>query len=136
MTVFVDASAIVAIIAREPEADIFDKRLSWDEERLTSPMAIWEAVRAVANARRVPFAEARRLVADFVAIYGLAVVAIGAPEGEMALAAHERFGKGVHPAELNFGDCFSYACAKLRDVPLLFKGEDFAQTDIRDATLE
>ena len=136
MTVFVDASAIVAIIAREPEADTFDKRLRWEEERLTSPTAMWEAVRAVAKARGVPFMEARQLVADFLAAYEFTVVAIGAAEGDLALAAHERFGKGIHPAELNFGDCFSYACAKLRDVPLLFKGEDFARTDIRDATLE
>ncbi len=136
MTVFVDALAIVAIIAREPEADTFDKRLNWEEDRLTSPTAVWEAVRAVAKARDVLFAEARQLVADFLAAFEFIVVALGAAEGEMALAAHERFGKGVHPAELNFGDCFSYACAKLRDVPLLFKGEDFAQMDIRDATLE
>ena len=50
--------------------------------------------------------------------------------GREALRAFERFGRGRHPARLNMGDCFAYACARALDVPLLFKGEDFAQTDI------
>ena len=136
MTVFVDASAIVAIIAREPEASTFDARLDWDEDRLTSAMAVWEAVRAVAKARGVAFAEARQLVSDFLTSFQFDIVPISTLEGEMALDAHQRFGRGVHDADLNFGDCFSYACAKSRDIPLLFKGDDFALTDVRDATLE
>ncbi len=49
---------------------------------------------------------------------------------QLAFAAWVRFGKGRHPAALNFGDCFSYALAKLRDEPLLFKGDDFSKTDL------
>lgn len=136
MTVFIDASALVAIIATEPEAGSFDDRLTWYSERLTSPLAIWEAVRAVEKVRGVTYAEARQLVSDLLSVYEVRTVSIGPDEGDLALDAHQRFGRGVHPADLNFGDCFSYACAKLRDVPLLFKGDDFARTDIRDATLE
>ena len=60
---------------------------------------------------------------------------VDVPEGVRALAieAHERFGKGRHPARLNFGDCFAYACAKLWDAKLLYEGDDFALTDVRAA---
>ena len=50
--------------------------------------------------------------------------------GEAAIDAHDRFGKGRHPARLNMGDCFAYACARTNNAPLLFKGEDFALTDV------
>jgi ribonuclease VapC len=50
--------------------------------------------------------------------------------GRLAVECFDRYGKGRHPAQLNFGDCLSYACAKALDVPLLFKGEDFAKTDV------
>lgn len=81
------------------------------------------------------FVEARQLVRDFIMSFDLVITPVGAAEAELALDAHQRFGRSVHPADLNFGDCFAYACAMLRDVPLLFKGDDFAQTDVRDATL-
>jgi ribonuclease VapC len=61
------------------------------------------------------------------------VVAIGDVEQRLALDAHARFGKGVHPAKLNMGDCFAYACARANGVPLLYKGDDFALTDIEPA---
>lgn len=54
-----------------------------------------------------------------------------AQQAETAITAHRRFGKGIYPAGLNFGDCFSYALAHTLDVPLLFKGDDFSQTDIK-----
>lgn len=136
MTIFIDASAIVAMIAREPEATSFDERLGWEQDRLTSALAIWEAVRAVARRRGIEFAEARLIVSDFITAMNIQTVTIGSEEAEGALDAHQRFGRGVHPADLNFGDCFAYACAKRHDAALLFKGDDFAQTDIRDATLE
>jgi ribonuclease VapC len=60
-------------------------------------------------------------------------VPIGETEQEVALHAHARFGKGVHPAKLNMGDCFAYACARANGVPLLYKGDDFALTDIEPA---
>ncbi|MBA3879693.1 MULTISPECIES: type II toxin-antitoxin system VapC family toxin [Sphingomonas] len=135
MTIFVDASAIVAMIAKEPEAGSFAEFLSNDPLRITSPLAIWEAVRGVQGARAVTLTEARGLVVDFVAAAGIHIVAVEPADAQLALDAHARFGKGVDPAGLNFGDCFSYAIARRSGAALLFKGDDFAQTDIKDATL-
>ena len=66
---------------------------------------------------------------------GLDVITVPASLGQVRIAreAYRRFGKGNHPAGLNFGDCFAYALAKERDLPLLFKGDDFARTDLRPA---
>ncbi|CAN5295645.1 hypothetical protein BH09PSE1_BH09PSE1_29370 [soil metagenome] len=61
------------------------------------------------------------------------MMSIGASEHRLALEAFDRFGKGRHPAALNMGDCFAYACAKSLAVPLLYKGDDFAQTDVEAA---
>lgn len=135
MTVFIDASAIVAMIAREPEAASFAEAMQGRSNRITSPLAIWEAARGVESARGVLLPEARALVSDFIEASALHVVSIAAEDAQSALDAHQRFGKGVHPARLNFGDCFAYAAARRHKAELLFKGDDFAQTDIRDATL-
>lgn len=136
MTIFVDASALVAMIAKEPEATSFAKFLHDEPHRITSPLAIWEAVRGVQNTRGVSLSEARNLVSDFLVAAGLEIVAIEPIDADLALDAHARFGKGIDPAALNFGDCFAYAVTRRSDAALLFKGDDFAQTDIRDATLE
>ena len=135
MTVFIDASAIVAMIAKEPEASSFADAMRGRSGLITSPLAIWEATRGVESARGVALAEARALVQDFAEASSLRVVSIDAEDAQRALDAHERFGKGIHPAKLNFGDCFAYAVARRHKADLLFKGDDFAQTDIRDATL-
>lgn len=135
MTIFINASAIVAMIAREPESTSFAEAMHADFDRITSPLAIWEAARGVESARGVELAEARLLVSHFLEASALRVVAIAVEDGPVALDAHQRFGKGVHPAKLNFGDCFAYACAVRHGAALLFKGDDFAQTDIKDATL-
>jgi ribonuclease VapC len=73
---------------------------------------------------------ARERVASFIANFDIRLVEIGAPESEMALDGYERFGKGIHPAGLNMGDCFAYACAKTNGARLLYKGDDFARTDL------
>lgn len=135
MTIFVDASAIVAMIAKEPEASSLAKFLSNDPLRITTPLAIWEAVRGVQGARALSLAEARLLVVDFVEAAAIQIVAVDPVDAERALDAHARVGKGVDPEALNFGDCFAYAVAQRHEAALLFKGDDFAQTDIKDATL-
>jgi ribonuclease VapC len=126
---------MVAMIAKEPEALHFANRISWEEHRLTSPIAIWESVRAVARVRGVDLNEARMLVADFLRDASIRLVAIEAGDGDIALDAHQRYGKGVHAAALNMGDCFAYASAKRLNAPILFKGYDFIHTDLEDATL-
>lgn len=81
------------------------------------------------------FEKARDLVASYVREFDIRLVDIGAAEADAAIDAHQRFGKGRHVARLNMGDCFAYACAKLHADLILFKGEDFIHTDLKDATL-
>lgn len=127
---FVDASAICAIIVHELEAESLASRLDHAATPpITSAMAIYEAVLAVARLKEGDLAAARRDVASFVRLAGVNVVPIGAAEQDAALDAFDRFGKGRHPARLSMGDCFAYACAKTHCVPLLCKGDDFRQTD-------
>lgn len=135
MSLFLDASAIVAILAREPEAYPFDQRVNRESDLVTSAIAVWEATRGLANARKMEFAEARRIVAEYLKDFQVRLVAIGADEAGLALDAHERFGKGRHAASLNMGDCFAYACTKRHADEILFKGEDFIHTDLKDAML-
>ena len=76
---------------------------------------------------------ARATVQGFIELNDLKFVAIGEREFDLATQAYAEFGKGQHPAALNMGDCFAYACAKANRAKLLFKGEDFAKTDIASA---
>lgn len=130
---FVDASAWTAILLREPEREQLRTSLADAEIILTSPIAIWETVRAVARETGGATQEVSAEFAAFRASAGARIVEIGVAEGQLAVEAHVRFGKGVHPAKLNMGDCFAYACAKVHGVPLLYKGDDFALTDIEAA---
>jgi ribonuclease VapC len=130
---FVDASAWVAIILREPERERFRMAIADAEAILTSPLAIWETVRAVTRETEDSVDVVRPRLMGILASIDARIIEIGAEECRIALEAHARFGKGVHPAKLNMGDCFSYACAKVHGVPLLYKGEDFSLTDIEAA---
>lgn len=131
---FVDASAIVAILTREPEADALADALGEAPAPITSPVAIFEAALGLCRKRESSVAEAEADVMEFLTLAGVAVAPIDAAAGKAALAAFARFGKGRgHPAQLNMGDCFAYAMARCHRTSLLFKGGDFAQTDIRAA---
>lgn len=130
---FIDASAIVAIVTRECEADDLTKRLEDAPRRLTSALAVYEATLAIARKLSWPLPEATRYVERFVVLADAEYVPIGAREAEIALDAFDRFGKGRHPARLNMGDCFAYACARVQGAPMLFKGDDFTKTDIEAA---
>ncbi len=79
----------------------------------------------------LPPLEAQDLFDDFASQSGVAEVSIDEGVGRLAVECFERYGKGRHPAGLNFGDCLSYACAKAHGAALLFKGGDFAQTDVK-----
>ncbi len=131
---FVDASAIVAILTNEPERHallaILDEALS----PVTSPLALFEAATAVARKKQQVIADSEMQVREFLRIARISIVPPTEQEGAVALSAFARFGKGQgHPAQLNMGDCFAYAGAKMRGLPLLFVGNDFAQTDILSA---
>ncbi len=129
---FVDASAIVAILTREREAGALADALETARSPITSPIAIFEAALGICRKRHVSVEEAAEDVREFLGIAAIRAVSITDKEAETALAAFSRYGKGRgHPAQLNLGDCFAYAMAKNYRTTLLFKGEDFAKTDIR-----
>lgn len=130
---FLDASAMVAIVARESDADTLAARLNQAAEVYTSPLAIYESVLGVARRGNMSIPEATTLLDHFLEQVAVRVTPITAEIGRAAVTAFERYGKGRHPAALNMGDCFAYACARGLDRPLLFKGEDFPQTDIAAA---
>lgn len=130
---FVDASAWAAIILSESEADAFEIKLLASDVVLTSALTNWETVRAVTKVMRQSQARVQMVVAGYQQGVGAQIVQIGEAEQRLALEAHIRFGKGIHSARLNMGDCFAYACARTNGVPLLFKGDDFSLTDIEPA---
>ena len=127
---FVDASAMVAILVEESDAAALTKRLEQAVERCTSPIALYEAVVGVARVCNVPIRAAEMILDRFLERATVRVVPITAEIGHGALIAFERYGRGRHPAALTMGDCFAYACARALDVPILFKGDDFPLTDI------
>ena len=127
---FIDASAFCAVLLGEPERDVFLERMVSASQACTSAIAMWETVRALAREAEGEVQQASMLVEDLVGAIDARVVSIGLAEQRLPVEAFERFGKGRHPAELNMGDCFAYACARGLDVPLLFKGNDFSKTDI------
>jgi len=130
VTLFVDASALVAMIAGEPEQESLAIQVRDDTDPLWSAMTEWEAVAALCRSYGYPLEDARREVADTAAARPLRLVPIGSREASLALEAYRSYGKGRHVAALNMGDCFSYACAKANDARLLYKGNDFAKTDL------
>ena len=129
---FVDTSAIVAILTEEPEADELALRLSKASRRYTSPVVRLEASVVLATRLDIALTAAQSLFDDFVQTADVSVVHLSDSIGRLAVEAFESFGKGRHPARLNIADCLSYACAKSYRVPLLYKGSDFSQTDIDD----
>lgn len=130
---FIDASALVAILLSEPEADQLAQRLEKFEVRTTSPLAVWETVVAIARVRGLSTADASSTLQTYLNAANIQTIAVDSQTGLLALEAHENFGKGRHPAGLNFGDCFAYASARQLGQPLLYKGDDFALTDIETA---
>lgn len=137
---FIDASAIVAILAREPGAEEIEKQLAAAAGPFfISPLVRFEAsvslARKKAGKETKPSPEmvgdARRAVETFVDGVGAEEIGISSEIGSLALDAVMNYGKAVgHAADLNFGDCFTYACAKANRLALLYKGNDFAETDL------
>lgn len=136
---FSDASVIVAILGREAGSEELEKRLADSEMPFfISPLVVFEAAIALArqkSANRTPSATLLRQAFDAVAAFAEDIeaseIAIAPEIGRAALDACAAYGKAVgHRADLNFGDCFAYACAKTLKVPLFCKGNDFAHTDL------
>jgi ribonuclease VapC len=123
----VDSSVLVAIIRQEPEAAAFDEVLDRTDAAVMSVVSYVETS-MVASGRRTD-ADPRR-VDHLLSALGIELVPVTPEQGTVAVEAFLRFGKGRHPAGLNLADCFTYALAKSRGIPLLFKGDDFPMTDI------
>jgi len=128
--IFVDASALVSIIARESDAPALVGALSDGTPIICSAVAAWETTAALCKNYRYSNETARTVVADLFRDLDIQYVPIGEREAELAAIAYEKFGKGRHLAALNMADCFAYACARANNAKLLFKGDDFAKTDI------
>jgi ribonuclease VapC len=132
---FIDASALVSIIANESDGKELRKRMRATKHRHVSGMVIYETVLALIRLKGKSRAETLAEVNEFVKLNAIKFINPGIDQdlSELALEAFERYGKGNHPAGLNMGDCFTYACAKKMKQPLLFKGDDFSKTDILKA---
>jgi len=125
--VVIDTSAIVAILFDEPERRQFGELIEADENRLLSAATFLEAA-LIVEARR---GEAAGRELDLLIHRArISIIPVDAEQAEVARLAWRRYGRGRHAAGLNFGDCFSYALARVAGEPLLAKGNDFAQTDI------
>ena len=130
----VDTSAIVAIFRREQEALSFLDLLAAADSLHISSVAVMECSIVIRSLKILSPTQSESWLDDFLTTTQVAIEPIGMNDLTLARAAHIRYGKGTgHPAQLNFGDCFAYALAKRLGAPLLFKGADFANTDIASA---
>lgn len=129
--IFIDASALISMIAGEDDADLLADQLAQERSPVVSPIAMWEATAGLCRSFSLPMEAAKRAVNDFLHDHGIETVSIGEREYDLAIQAYADFGKGRHPAGLNMGDCFAYASAKAYRATLLFKGDDFSKTDVR-----
>lgn len=128
----IDTSAVLALLFNEPEADDIERAIDADPVRLMSAASGLEA--AVVVEARLGAAGGREF--DLLLHKArIEIVAVTSDQMEAGRAAWRRFGRGRHEANLNFGDCFSYALAAVSGEPLLFKGDDFARTDIARVAL-
>ncbi len=126
----IDTSALIAILLNEPEALPFASAIAADSRRLLSAASALETG-IVIEARKGP--SGGREFDLLLHRARVEVVPLTAAQVEIARDAWRRFGRGNHPAGLNFGDCCAYALSKSSGEPLLFKGRDFSRTDIRSA---
>lgn len=131
MTIVLDTSALAAVVLGEPDAEALlsvMRRLAGD---LVIGAATLVEVGIVVEAKQGP--EAASDLVTLLSRLGVRVEPLSEQQAHVAVAAWRRFGKGHHPASLNLGDCLAYAVAKVSGAPLLFKGQDFGQTDIASA---
>jgi ribonuclease VapC len=129
--VILDTSAMIAILRLEAEATEFAKIIEGTRERRISAVSYVETA-AVIDGSKDPIASRR--FDELIEAAGIAIEPVTEEQARIARQAYRDFGKvSGHPAKLNFGDCFSYALAKAKGEPLLFKGADFSRTDVKRA---
>ena len=128
----IDTSALLAILFNEPDAERYEVAIEQDPSRLISAATVLETG-IVVEAR---YGEAGGREFDLLLHKAqLKIVTVTPEQVEIGRAAFRTFGKGRHPAGLNYGDCFSYALSKTSGEPLLFKGDDFLRTDVQSVSL-
>jgi ribonuclease VapC len=122
----VDTSVIVAILMAEPDAELLGAALASARAPMMSAASYVELLLVSLSRDIAGRAEVDEMLADA----AIEIVPVSLEHARLAVTAFERYGNGRHPARLNYGDCFAYALAKERVEPLLFKGDEFARTDI------
>ncbi len=129
--IVVDTSAVVAIFRQEPDAALYAQRIADDGQPVMSAASVVETSLVLRGLKRITAEQAEQWLDEFLLTAGIHVEQVTAEQVQFARRAHIQFGKGTgHPAGLNFGDCFAYALARARGEALLFKGDDFSQTDV------
>ena len=127
----VDSSAIIAILRREPGGTMFEVAMN-DAARIFMSAATYLELSIVIDSRNDPAMS--REVDDFLERFSVIIEPVTPDQARIARQAYRDYGRGSgHPANLNFGDCFSYALARTMREPILFKGDDFIHTDLRSA---
>ena len=125
----IDSSALITVLDQEPEAERIARAMAAASDRMLSAATLLEAG-IIMQARRGD--EGARDLDLLLAKLGIEIVPLTAKQADIARKAFRRYGRGRHQARLNFGDCFAYALAKDAAAPLLFKGDDFGQTDVAE----
>ncbi|TPK92976.1 MULTISPECIES: type II toxin-antitoxin system VapC family toxin [unclassified Mesorhizobium] len=128
---FIDTSVVVAILADEEDAAEWSGRIELASRRITSPLVMLEAAMRLSSMLAVQPVVAEAAIEEFLREAEVEVVPIESGDAKLAIQAFSEYGKGRgHPAQLNLADCLSYASAKSRGMPLLYKGNDFSHTDL------
>lgn len=125
----VDTSAVLSVVLGEPDSPNIIKALRARRGKLSTASYVEAALKLISEGHPEPNAE----LAAALEVFGIELVPVDAEQARVAVEARLRFGKGRHPADLNYGDCFAYALAKVTGEPLLYKGGDFARTDVVSA---
>lgn len=128
----IDTSAMIAILFDEPEREAFVQAIATAKSRLVSAPTLLECYLVVETQKQTL---GRAELELFIYEAEINIVPFDQIQANLAATAWRDYGKGRHPAGLNFGDCFAYALSKARKEPLLFKGNDFSQTNITGVEL-
>lgn len=123
----IDTSAIIAILADEPEGEVFLEAIT-NASRVSISAATYVEISLVLER----FPEHAEALDEFLSALGIDIQPVTTTQARIARDAFHAYGKGRHPAGLNYGDCFGYALAKASGEPLLFKGDDFTKTDVEN----
>jgi ribonuclease VapC len=128
--VVVDSSVLIAILLAEPEAEDYAKKLIDADDIYISAVSVVESAMVIEYKKGE---QGANQYDELLKIIAPTIVAFDSEQAKLARTAWRHYGKGRHPAKLNFGDCCSYAAAKYLNQPLLFKGDDFDKTDLTSA---